>query len=199
MCFKFWATRLGKSDLRVGERSREVTCSVQWAIPKAVVPRNFRSTVNVPLSSNLRGVDSRSPPPSRHLATTRACFDTSSASELVYDVVIRAFSSFQCHIHTTSTVWECIWLLVRIPQGRLRLRHASVLMLKMAAGTVVTDKICELQLWSDRTISEDGPRISGSQSPLTGVSHTLTPTTNDERVTTIAHRKWSQLISCREC
>lgn len=94
--------------------------------------------------------------------------------------------------------WECIWLseaLVRIPQGRLRLRHASVLMLKMAAGT------CEHQLWSDRTISEDGPRISGSQSPLTGVSHTLTssrPTTNDERVTTIAHRKWSQLISCRE-
>lgn len=87
--------------------------------------------------------------------------------------------------------WECIWLseaLVRIPQGRLRLRHASVLMLKMAAGTVVTDEICELQLWSDRTISEDGPRISGSQSPLTGVSHTLTssrPTTNDKRVTTI--------------
>lgn len=88
--------------------------------------------------------------------------------------------------------WECIWLseaLVRIPQGRLRLRHARrVLMLKMAAGTVVTDKICEHQLWSDRTISEDGPRISGSQSPLTGVSHTLTssrPTTNDKRVTTI--------------
>lgn len=67
--------------------------------------------------------------------------------------------------------------------GRLRLQHALC-----SDAQKVTDKICEHQLWSDRTISEDGPRISGSQSPLTGVSHTLTssrPTTNDERVTTV--------------
>lgn len=39
----------------------------------------------------------------------------------------------------------------------------------------------------DHTISEDGLRISGLQSPLTGVSRTLTlsmPTTNDKRQTT---------------